>query len=180
MPAKKRLPAKPQPKASRPHIPGYGVPKSRTGLLPWKWAESRLVKSRQYWIATTRDDGSPHVMLVWGLWLDGTFYFSTGRNSRKARNLAQNPRCVIGSDNSEEAVIVEGYVDTVNGREALEAIFAAYEEKYKMDVRGMGEPFYRLNPKVAFGLFEKKFAQTATRWKFALPQKYRGVLGSKL
>lgn len=157
---------KSQPRASRPHMPGYGVPKSSKGLLPWKWAQDRLVKSRQYWIASTRPDGSPHVMPVWGLWLDGVFYFSTGRNSRKARNLAQNPRCVVCSDNSAEAVIVEGSVDTVTARDTLEPIFAAYEEKYKMDVRSMGEPFYRLSPKVAFGLFEKKFAQSATRWNF--------------
>jgi len=54
------------PKAGRPNMPGYGLAKSRTGLLPWKWAQDRLGKSRQYWIATTRPDGSPQVMIVWG------------------------------------------------------------------------------------------------------------------
>ena len=24
------------PTASRPHIPGYGIPKGKTGLLPWR------------------------------------------------------------------------------------------------------------------------------------------------
>ncbi len=37
-------------------------------------------------------------MLVWGLWLDGAFYFSTGRKSRKACNLAENSYCVIATD----------------------------------------------------------------------------------
>ena len=37
-------------------------------------------------------------MLVWGLWLDGAFYFSTGRKSRKACNLAENSPCVIATD----------------------------------------------------------------------------------
>jgi hypothetical protein len=31
----------------------------------------------------------------------------------------------------------------------------------------MGEPFYLLKPQVAFGLIEKKFPSTATRWKFS-------------
>ncbi len=31
----------------------------------------------------------------------------------------------------------------------------------------MGEPFYRLRPRIAFGLFEKKFTGTATRWTFS-------------
>src|SRR5216117_1750125 len=79
------------PKATRPNIPGYGLPKTKKGLLSWKWAEDRLRKSRQYWIATTGPEGRPHVMVVWALWLNGSLYFSTGSKSRKARNLAKNP-----------------------------------------------------------------------------------------
>ena len=56
------------PKTTRPNIPGYGLPDSKKGLLPWKWAEDRLKVSRQFWIATTRPDGRPHVMIVWALW----------------------------------------------------------------------------------------------------------------
>ena len=98
--AKQGIQAKPT--VSRPHMPGYGMPKTAKGLLPWKWAEQRLRKSHNYWITTVRPDGSPHVMVVWGLWLDGAFLFSTGSQSRKARNLAQNPRCVVSTEAAEE------------------------------------------------------------------------------
>lgn len=154
------------PKSTRPHMPGYGLTKSRKGLLPWKWAEDRLQKSHQYWIATTRPDGRPHVMVIWGLWLGNDFWFSTGRKSRKARNLTENPRCVVCSDNSAQAVIVEGAAGIVEDAPVLKKVFAAYQKKYKMDVSGMGEPVFRLRPEVAFGLFEKKFGETATRWLF--------------
>src|SRR5690242_4624396 len=90
------------PRAGRPEIPGYGVSTGKKGILPWKWAAQRLSKSHEYWIATTRPDKSPHVMVVWGLWLEDGFYFSTGKNSRKARNLAANPRCVICSSDPAE------------------------------------------------------------------------------
>ncbi len=63
MPAKKTPRKKTEPKASRPHMPGYGLPKGRKGLLPWKWALERLQNSHNYWIATTRADSSPHVMV---------------------------------------------------------------------------------------------------------------------
>lgn len=155
------------PKATRPHMPGYGIAKKKTGMLPWKWATDRLGKSKQYWISTTRPDGSPHVMVIWGLWLEDEFWFSTGRKTRKARNLAANPRCVICSDNSEQAVIVEGEVGIVEDAILLKKVFAAYQKKYKMDVSGMGEPMFRVLPRIVFGLFEKKFGQTATRWLFA-------------
>ncbi len=154
------------PNAGRPNIPDYGISTDKKGLLPWKWAKDRLAKSRQYWIATTRPEGSPHVMPVWGLWLPDAFYFSTGKNSRKARNLAANPHCVICSDNSAEAVIVEGVAEIINPQK-LKPVFAAYKKKYKMDVSSMGEPVYRVQPHVAFGLLEKKFASTATRWIFS-------------
>jgi hypothetical protein len=38
-----------EPRTERPHIPGYGISKSKTGMLPWKWAAKTLTKSREYW-----------------------------------------------------------------------------------------------------------------------------------
>jgi uncharacterized pyridoxamine 5'-phosphate oxidase family protein len=161
------------PKATRPYIPGYGLPKSAKGLLPWKWAEERLKNSRQYWIATTRPDGRPHVMVIWGLWMDGLLYFSTGAESRKARNLAKNPQCTICTDRADEAVILEGTVETERQAERIRDFVALYEKKYKWKLGEMGEnlttlkdPLFYLRPKVAFGLWEKKFDSSATKWIF--------------
>jgi pyridoxine/pyridoxamine 5'-phosphate oxidase len=115
---RKDSPKRKEPEATRPTVPGYEVSAKKTGLLPWKWAAERLKKSRQYWIATTRPDGAPHLMIIWGLWLEDAFWFSTGATSRKARNLAGNPKCVIGTDNAAEAVILEGTVEAVETQHA--------------------------------------------------------------
>jgi hypothetical protein len=53
------------PEASRPIVPGYEFSAKKEGLLSWEWAADRLKKSRQYWIATTRPDGAPHLMVIW-------------------------------------------------------------------------------------------------------------------
>jgi hypothetical protein len=156
-----------EPEATRPIVPGYEFSARTSGLLPWKWAAARVTKSRQYWIATTRPDGSPHLMIIWGVWLEDAFWFSTGASSRKARNLAHNPRCAIGTDDAAEAVILEGSVEAVRAQApGFEAFAAAYQKKYKWNVREMGQPVYRFRPTLGFGLFEKKFEQTATRWVF--------------
>jgi len=154
-------------------MPGYGLPKAKKGLLPWKWAEDRLNKSRQYWIATTRPDGRPHVMVVWALWVDGVLYFSTGSKSRKAQNLAKNPQCIMCTDKADEAVILEGMVETERDVEHIRKFIPLYEKKYKWKLGEMGEdllnlkePVFYLRPRKAFGLWEKKFATTATRWIF--------------
>lgn len=162
-----------QPKSTRPQMSGYGLPKSNKGLLPWKWAEARLKKSKQYWIATTRPDGRPHVMVVWALWMDGVLYFSTGRESRKAKNLAANPNCTMCNEDAAEAVILEGVVNAERNVERIREFVKLYEKKYKWKLGEMGEnmvalkdPVFCLRPRVAFGFWEKKFASTATRWLF--------------
>jgi uncharacterized pyridoxamine 5'-phosphate oxidase family protein len=161
------------PKVTRPNIPGYGLPKSKKGLLPWKWAEDRLNKSRQFWIATTRPDGRPHVMVIWALWMNGRVYFSTGTESRKARNLARNSACTICTDHAAEAVILEGEVVTEKDVDVIRDFIPRYEKKYKWklgemadDLLSLKDPVFYLRPKVGFGLWEKKFSTSATRWLF--------------
>jgi hypothetical protein len=170
MPAKARTIKSPKP--SRPQMPGYGLPKSTKGLLPWKWAEHRLRKSHNYWITTVKPDGSPHTMVVWGLWLDGAFLFSTGRQSRKARNLAENPRCVVCTEQAQEAVIVEGIAEIAEVAVRREFL-KQYKPKYNFDMAGMEqdilsmkEPVFSVRPQVVFGLSEKNFVGSATRWRF--------------
>lgn len=148
------------------------MPAGSKGLLPWSWAEQRLKQSHNYWITTVKPDGSPHTMVVWGLWQDGRLLFSTGSKSRKARNLAQNDRCVVCTEDASEAVIVEGKAEIANVA-ARRKFLPTYERKYKFnmkematDILSMKEPVFAVRPRVAFGLWEKDFAGKATRWKF--------------
>ena len=161
------------PKASRPQAPGYGFPKSKKGLLPWSWAEQRLKKSHNYWITTVQVDGSPHTMVVWGLWQDGRLLFSTGSKSQKARNLGRNPKCVVCTEHANEAVIVEGTAEVADV-EARRKFLSQYERKYKFDmssmkadILAMKEPVFAVRPQLVFGLWEKYFQSKSTRWKFA-------------
>lgn len=147
-------------------MPGYGIKEDKKGLLPWSWARERLEKSHNYWISTTKPDGSPHMMVIWGLWLDGVFLFSTGKSSRKGKNLAKNPRCVIGTEKAQEAVVVEGDVEINSNPELRKKFNKAYQKKYKWDMSTFADPVYMMKPRVAFGLYEKDFIGKATRWKF--------------
>jgi hypothetical protein len=170
MPEQRRKGTTPQ--ASRIHTPGYGFPKSRKGLLPWSWAEQRLKKSHNYWITTVKPDGSPHTMVVWGLWQDGAFLFSTGSKSRKTRNLEKNPKCIVATENAAEAIIVEG-IAGIADLSARKKFLAPYERKYKFDmssmkdgILAMKEPVFAVRPRIAFALWEKYFQEKSTRWEF--------------
>lgn len=156
------------PRADRPFAPGYGIvgPEDGKGLLPWTWVAKQMSSCRTFWVATIHaSQARPHVMPVWGVWLDDAFFFSTGRKSRKGQNLAANPACTVVNDDGEEAVIVEGSAEELKDAAALERVAVAYTKKYKMDPRSMGEPIFIVRPKTVFGLIEKSFPKSATRWK---------------
>jgi hypothetical protein len=77
------------------------------------------------------------------------------------------------TENAAEAVILEGVVGTEHNVETIRKFVPLYEKKYKWKLGEMGEnliamkdPLFYLRPNVAFGLWEKKFAPSATRWVF--------------
>jgi hypothetical protein len=157
------------PNADRPHIPGYGIAAADEGggLLPWSWAEERLARSHNYWVAVTRLGGGPHLTPVWGVWHDGAFWFSTG-GSVKVRALAADPRCVVSTESGEEAVIIEGEASRGADRAVQRVVIGAYNEKYRWDFDADKEELYVVRPRVVFGFVDHpgEFARTATRWKF--------------
>ncbi|HUI84058.1 MAG TPA: pyridoxamine 5'-phosphate oxidase family protein [Candidatus Binatia bacterium] len=156
-----------KPKASRPRMKGYGVPKSMAGALPWTWARERLSKSHNYWLTTVRPAGVPHTMPLWGIWLDSAFYFSTGTSTRKARNLQHNPNCVVCNENSEEAVILEGVAQKLKDSEIPARAFVDYKTKYGWELDPQRGSVFVVRPKVVFAMPEKLFPKGATRWQFS-------------
>jgi general stress protein 26 len=147
---------------------GYGIASGKEGLLPWSWAEERLVASRNYWIVSADPEGRPHAMPVWGLWLEGAVWFSSDRASRKARNIAERPGIVVHLESGDEVVIVEGVAEEVAERAALEPFARAYQEKYGFGM-DLDQPIglvYRVRPRTVLGWLEKEFPSTASRWRF--------------
>jgi hypothetical protein len=96
----------------------YGAPAPPGELLPWSWAEQRLVAARTYWIATTRPNGRPHCRPVWGVWLPDGFWFSTGSLAR--HNLAANPQITLHLESGDQVVILEGVAAAMTGAGRLQ------------------------------------------------------------
>jgi hypothetical protein len=163
-----------EPEASRPHWPDavQNPSKDLSGLKPWPWALERLERSHNYWISTTRPDGRPHLMLVWGVWWQDAFWFSTGPRTRKAKNIAANPRVAIGTEKADEAVILEGIVEEIKDRTLWKQLVEIYNSKYGGDVgpllESSGGPVFRVIPQIAFGQDEhtENFTESVTRWNF--------------
>ena len=79
---------------------------------------------------------------------------------------------MVCNEHAHEAVIIEGIAELASvpvRREFLKK----YQRKYNFDMAGMEkdilsmkEPVFAVRPKIAFGLYEKKFLSSATRWTF--------------
>jgi Pyridoxamine 5'-phosphate oxidase len=165
-----------EPITGRPYWPDalQNPPQGTTGLKPWSWARGQLERSHNYWIATKRPGGRPHLMVVWGIWWQDAFWFTTGRRTRKAKNLAADAHCVIGTEKADEAVILEGTAEEIADRTVWKQIVEVYNRKYGGDVGPMLESsscVYRVEPQTAFGQDEnaENFVESATRWTF--PEK---------
>ncbi|MBO0688055.1 MAG: pyridoxamine 5'-phosphate oxidase family protein [Candidatus Dormibacteraeota bacterium] len=163
----------PEPRASRPYMPGYGIAPATEGrgLLSWAWAEAQLVSSRNYWLGTVRPDGRPHVMPVWAVWDEGGLWFSSSGRSRKARNLRADPRCTVTTEDAWQPVVVEGDAELVTERSALERMLdlenAKYGTSYGLEMLDPAvNATFRVRPRWAFALQGDDFTGTPTRWVF--------------
>ncbi|MEX5632390.1 pyridoxamine 5'-phosphate oxidase family protein [Parafrankia sp. FMc2] len=65
------------------------------------------------WLTTINADGSPHVTGIGALYIDGVFWFETGERTRKARNIARDPRCALSLALDEYDLVVEGRANQV-------------------------------------------------------------------
>jgi general stress protein 26 len=158
------MPAIPTPTSVRMPA-GYVSKGAKHEFLPWTWVTERLERSHNYWICTTRADGRPHAIPVWGVYVDGTIIFSTDPSSLKARNMKRNPAVTVHLEGGDEVVITEGMVEEIKLNNSIDD---AYNEKYKMRLSTFSGPttIYSLKPKIVLAWTEKEFATNSTRWEF--------------
>jgi hypothetical protein len=111
----------------------YGTP-----LLDWDRIEHRLDEGlsqapgsggpdrHSSWLATINADGSPHVTGIGALWVEGACYFETGPGTRKARNLARDPRCTLSVATQEFDLVVDGDAARVTDPPTVAALAARW------------------------------------------------------
>lgn len=174
-----------EPVAER-NLDGYGAP-----MIPWPKVRDALEGLTQapesggparhtYWLATVRPDGRSHVMPVGVMWVDGAFYFSAGAGTRKAKNLAHDPHCVITVATHPFDVIVEGVATKVTDEAKLQRIAEVYASQgwaptvrdgalyAEFSAPSAGPPpweLYEVTPETVFGMGTAE-PYGATRWRF--------------
>ena len=147
---------------------------------PWTGGQQALTDARIYWITTVRHDLRPHVTPLIGLWIDDRFYFCTGPDEQKAKNIVDNSNCAVvtGSNAYGEGldVVVEGNAERVVEEARLQELARQFASKYgdewRFEVReaafhhqGGAAWVYEVTPNKVLG-FEKGNPPGQTRWRF--------------
>jgi hypothetical protein len=100
------------------------VEKLASGAAP----PADALNSRTTWLCTLNEDGSPHVTAVGALWLDDTYWFQTGSGTRKARNVARDPRCAVSVSVRDADVVVHGDAVRVTDRPTVTRLAKAWAD----------------------------------------------------
>ncbi len=147
---------------------------------PWEAARAGLAQVSTYWLATVTNGGHPHLVPLLAVMVDDALHFCASDRSRKARNLAAHPQCVLGGSSAALDFVVEGEALRVDDEAFLARVADAYDAKYawkpRVQDRGLwadgaptaGPPpyrVYRLAPARVFG-FPTDDEVVPTRWEF--------------
>ena len=134
------------------------------------------------WLTTLNPDGSPHVTAVGAVWVDGAFWFQTGDRTRKAKNVARDPRCTVSVSTKEFDLVLNGTAEKVSDPadvSRVAAVWSAGGWPCEVDESGVGltAPFnapavgpapwfvYRITPRSATSVSTVE-PGGATRWTF--------------
>jgi hypothetical protein len=119
--------------AKSTNLDGYGTP-----AIDWERVRDILTPEitqgpdaggpnrHTVWLTTINPDGSPHVTPVGFAQLDGVWYFTSGPGTRKSRNLAADPRCVVSVATHPFDLVLEGSVVRVTDADELRSVADEY------------------------------------------------------
>jgi uncharacterized protein len=127
-----------------------------------KKEEKFLLENEACRVATSYNN-TPHITPVSYIFEDGSFFFATGYNTRKYRNLKHNKKVALvvdiyGSSVDNKAVIIQGSADVIERGEEFKRVYKKFEKKFEWvrnDPWKGGEAlFIRVKPfsKVSWGL----------------------------
>lgn len=163
------------PRRDRPHLPKGYISTAPKGMLTWPATEKILKTALYVWIATTNEDGAPHLVQSWAVWVDGALYFEGSDKTRWAKNLSREPRMGFGFQSGDLAAYGDARAEIVRGPDHKLAakVAKAYALRYgtRFKYRPKAEDYekghiFRARPIKLIAFDVKKFNSSAARFTF--------------
>jgi hypothetical protein len=152
-------------------------------LTQWSDAQAQLEQAQKYWLATVNPNGSPHLMPIFSVWLEGYLYFTAGPTTRKAQNMVEHPNVVISTTGTTLDLVIEGEAKKITDDDTLKRVAEVYASKYGWHITphdgsydapygapSAGLPpyeLYQVRLTKAYALGSSQPPYGATRWLFS-------------
>lgn len=81
-------------------------------------------RAEHFWLATTGDDGSPHLAGIGARWFEDQLWFVSGAGTRKSRNLERRPECAIAAELPDLDVTFRGRARRVTDQPTVDRLAA--------------------------------------------------------
>ncbi len=85
--------------------------------------------SEDFWLATVRPSGAPHLVPIWAILVDDVIYMATPPKSQKVRNLLANSGAVLSLPDTRNVLIMEGKSHILE-QSAPTGVLERFKEKY--------------------------------------------------
>jgi uncharacterized protein len=121
-----------------------------------------LLKNEGCRVATVSPSNTPHIVPVSYIFEEGDFYFATDYNTRKYKNLKQNPNVALAIDVyssiNNRAIIIHGKANFIEHGRKFQKLYKTFHRKFewvRIDPWKEEEaPFVKVKPykKISWGL----------------------------
>jgi len=151
----------------------YGqTPETLADLLGWDEVTERIADARNYWLATLRRDGRPHLRPVDGVFVENALCFGGSPETRWVQYLQHQPAVSASLPDDDHAVILEGRAELIEDPADPLAVALApanrakYPQYFSADEPTSFQPFWCLRPARVYAWSLTGFPARATRFDF--------------
>ena len=141
-----------------------------TKTQSWAGVRTRLEEAKNYWLATNRPDGSPHLVPLDGLWVDDMWFYGGSPDTAHRRAVERDARATMHLPDPFVAVIVEGTVRAADpspelGQRLADAANTKYADYgYQNDASSYADALVLVPQRV---IAWSSFPKDATRFTFS-------------
>jgi hypothetical protein len=91
----------------------------------WDVARTQLEaagRAEHFWLATSGEDGSPHLAGIGARWFEDQLWFVSGAATQKSRNLERRPECAIAAELPDLDVTFRGRARRVSDQTRVDRL----------------------------------------------------------
>lgn len=105
--------------------------------------EGRLGRETTIWLTTVGENGQPHLMPIWFVWVNKKVYFAIGTDTQQYLDMTSNQSVALSSPDIDSVILIEGEAHGCS-RQKTDDLAEHFYNKYEWDFRYDNDADWRL------------------------------------